>query len=210
MTGINIFSIDPNQWNTDLSTYFLSGKGHWAEIAGAKTSLRILSSGGEVELKYRVRTGSATNPIEYVPSYKIEVNGVAVPMILDTTKPNEKRKEFGNQANEFNSHIGYIKGNTKFIEGINDIVLTATRQFGGIDDWIEIIPTAAGFTKTQVDTMIKAAEDKIKSGYEEVMDSKVTEAVKANDLVWKAKFQLLAPTIPALQGVEEVIKQVMG
>jgi hypothetical protein len=145
MTGTKTFQIDSVQWGTDLSTYFLAGQAYWAKVAGAKISLLFLSSeANEVEIKYRVRTGSATNPTEYVSSYKIEVNSVVVPMILDTDKPNEKRPEFGN------SYIGYIKGKAKFVEGDNTLDFTATKQFGAVDDWFEVIPPSS-YTQAQLD-----------------------------------------------------------
>jgi hypothetical protein len=193
----NLFDIDPAQWGTDVSTYFITGQGYWARVANVGFQFFIDASiAGEIEIKYRVRTGSELNPTDFIAAYKVEVNGIVIPMILDTTKPNDKRLDlFGK------SHIGWIKGKAKVIEGENTFNFTITRQYGGLENMVEIVPPPE-ITQAQLDTM--------KAGYDAITQDEVTKAREAEASIWKAKIQLLSPVVTALEGANAVIKQVIG
>jgi hypothetical protein len=193
----NLFDIDPAQWGTDVSTYFITGQGHWARVANVGFQFFLdVSSAGEIELKFRVRTGSELNATDFISAYKVEVNGIVIPMILDTSKPNDKRLDlFGK------SYIGYIKGKAKLNEGENAFSFTVTRQYGGLENMVEIIPPPE-ITQAQLDTM--------KAGFDTITQDEVTKAREAEASIWKAKIQLLSPVVTALEGANAVIKQVIG
>jgi hypothetical protein len=198
----NIFEIDPNTFGTDESTYFITGKGHWAKIAGAFVNIVVGStSSGEAILKFRVRTGGATNPTEYISTYKIEVNGVDIPMILDTTKPNEKRAEFGG------SHIGWITGKAKVNEGVNTFKLALTRQFGGLENLVEVLASEGGYTKEQLEAAVLQA--KINTYTQEQQDAKYNEGIAAGKKIqFEADVIIVAKNWEAEQAV--IMNQMKG
>jgi hypothetical protein len=122
--------IDPEQWQMDQSPDFTDGQGYWAKVANAVIEGGLLPNlAGEAEILIRVRTGgSKTNPTDYIPSYRVEVDGVVVPMALDTTRQNIPSSVYGG------CHLGYIKGRVNLPDTkAHAFKFISTRMYAGID-----------------------------------------------------------------------------
>jgi hypothetical protein len=121
------------QWEKDSSTYFVDGEGFWSKVPNAEINAEYLpNEAGASSIEIRVRTGSTNDPIKFVPSYHVFINGEEVPLELitdDPLKPNEPRPEYGG------SHIGWLSGNFETENTFLQVVkFTFTDAFSGIDD----------------------------------------------------------------------------
>jgi hypothetical protein len=123
--------IDDTQWQQDQSPDFTDGQAYWAKIPNAVIELGFKPNiAGDCEISMRVRTGERdpAKATSFVSSYKVEVDGVVVPMALDTSKPNEQHDEFGG------CHLGYIKGVWRSPDSAaHDFRFSTSKQFGGVD-----------------------------------------------------------------------------
>jgi hypothetical protein len=132
--------IDLTQWQQDQSPNFTDGQAYWAKVANAVIELGYKPNViGESIISIRVRTGGATpdKATEYVSSYSVKIDGVNVPLSLDTTKPNEPHTEFGG------CHLGYLKGTWNAPDTvIHDFEFKTTRMYGGVDALYIIDQTA--------------------------------------------------------------------
>lgn len=176
MTGI--LYIDPATWTKDVDDYFIYGEGYWAKVAGATAELNFTAEVGIYDLIMRVRTGGGSGPTEYLSAYKLDLDGVVIPFALDTTKPNEKRDEFGG------SNIGYIKAKLDIKTAGKHVFKFISTKLYGAFDFIDVLDPVGGISQTKYDSDVKASYEKgLKEGalgkFTQVqVDSMIAEARK--------------------------------
>jgi hypothetical protein len=210
MTGI--LYIDPATWTKDTDDYFIFGEGYWAKVANATAELDFSAGVGIHDLSMRVRTGSGSAATDFLSGYKIELDGVNVTFQLDTSKPNEKRDEFGG------SHIGYIKAKLDIkVAGKHVLKFIAIKQFAGFDyiDIIAPVVSSGGITQAQLDAAIVQAKTGMftavekQAAYDLGFKEGEVQGITKEKAIWVDRIKPLTSVKTAADGIKAVIDAVL-
>lgn len=166
-----VLDVNEAVWGIDQGSYFLHGFGFWARIANASIDIPVqVDNPGIMDYFMRVRTGQAT-ATDLLFSYVVTLNGTVIPMALDTTRPPEKRTEFGG------SYVGWIKGSITIPDrSLHKLNFKSIKPFGAFDGW-EV--TEKVITQADLDAAVLQA--KTNAYTKEQLEAKYNEGIAAGE-----------------------------